>query len=67
MKIGNFTLEPDTLQVLIIAGVATGAIMTLTGFGMLANHWRMQAEPDRAAVSYEPTAGAGHAEGSGAH
>lgn len=50
MQIGPLKLEKDTLEVFVIAGGATALIVALTAFGMLANQWNAQAEPDRVRV-----------------
>lgn len=63
VKIGNIELDTDTIQVLVFVGLATGAIVTFTGIGMLANNWNSQANPDREAVDYSHVAddhGGGH-------
>jgi hypothetical protein len=52
MQVGPIKLEKDTLEVLLIAGGATGLILALTALGMLANNWNSQAVPDRAQVEY---------------
>ena len=52
MKIGNFEIDTDTIQVAVFVGLATGAIVTFTGVGMLANNWNREANPDRVEVDY---------------
>jgi hypothetical protein len=52
MKIGKFEIDTDTIQVVVFVGLATGAIVTFTGIGMLANNWNKQSNADRTVIDY---------------
>lgn len=70
MKIGKFEIDADTIQVAVFVGLATGAIVTFTGIGMLANNWNKQADADRTVIDYghalhEASHGGDHGEAHG--